>query len=214
VPNQPLTLALPKGRILEEALEILAPIGFGLADPDIGRKLVVPSQHPDLRYIVVRATDVPTYVAFGAADMGIVGLDTLIESGADLLEPLDLGIGKCHMAVATPAAIPFDVDATFVKVATKYPRITRAHYEGRGVQAEIIKLYGSMELAPLVGLADHIVDLVSTGATMRENGLKEVERIMAISSRLVVNRAAMRLKTNRIEPIIQALRAQIARRAA
>ena len=209
-----ITIALSKGRILQEAIPLFAGAGIYLAeDPEESRKLIIPSTDPTVRFLVIRASDVPTYVTWGAADVGIAGKDVLLEQeGLDLYEPLDLRIGICHMAVAEPAAMAAD-DAPQswerVRIATKYPHITRHYFHSRGVQTEIIKLYGSMELAPLVGLADRIVDLVSSGRTLKENGLVEVEEIMPISSRLVVNRAAMKLKRRAIETLIRQLEAQV-----
>uniref|UniRef100_E6QF22 ATP phosphoribosyltransferase n=1 Tax=mine drainage metagenome TaxID=410659 RepID=E6QF22_9ZZZZ len=209
-----ITIALSKGRILQEAIPLFAGAGIHLAeDPEESRKLIIPSTDPTVRFLVIRASDVPTYVTWGAADVGIAGKDVLLEQeGLDLYEPLDLRIGICHMAVAEPAAMAAN-DAPQrwerVRIATKYPHITRHYFHSRGVQTEIIKLYGSMELAPLVGLADRIVDLVSSGRTLKENGLVEVEEIMPISSRLVVNRAAMKLKRRAIETLIRQLEAQV-----
>lgn len=210
-----ITIALSKGRILQEAIPLLAGAGIHLAeDPEESRKLIIPSTDPAVRFLVIRASDVPTYVTWGAADVGIAGKDVLLEQeGLDLYEPLDLRIGICHMAVAEPASLAaHDAPQNWerVRIATKYPHITRNYFHARGVQTEIIKLYGSMELAPLVGLADRIVDLVSSGRTLQENGLVEVEEIMPISSRLVVNRAAMKLKRHAIETLISQLEAQVA----
>ncbi|MBN2679086.1 ATP phosphoribosyltransferase [Acidithiobacillus montserratensis] len=212
--NTGITIALSKGRILQEAIPLFAGAGIELAeDPDESRKLIIPSTDPQVRFLVIRASDVPTYVTWGAADVGIAGKDVLLEQeGLDLYEPLDLRIGLCRMSVAEPAALAAtDAPQRWerVRIATKYPHITRDYFHGRGVQTEIIKLYGSMELAPLVGLADRIVDLVSSGRTLRENGLVEVEEIMPISSRLVVNRAAMKLKRRAIEQLITQLEAQV-----
>lgn len=212
--NTGITIALSKGRILQEAIPLFAGAGIELAeDPDESRKLIIPSTDPQVRFLVIRASDVPTYVTWGAADVGIAGKDVLLEQeGLDLYEPLDLRIGQCRMSVAEPAALAAtDAPKRWdrVRIATKYPHITRDYFHGRGVQTEIIKLYGSMELAPLVGLADRIVDLVSSGRTLLENGLVEVEEIMPISSRLVVNRAAMKLKRRAIEQLITQLEAQV-----
>ncbi len=212
--NDTITIALSKGRILEESMPLFAAAGIRLAeDPAKSRKLILPSNEPEVRFLVIRASDVPTYVSWGAADLGVSGKDVLLEQeNMDLYEPLDLKIGICRMSVAEPATLAAqDRPANWerVRIATKYPRITKGFFQARGIQTEIIKLYGSMELAPLVGLADRIVDLVSTGRTLQENGLAEVEQIMPISSRLVVNRAAMKRKRGRIEQIIQQLEAQI-----
>jgi ATP phosphoribosyltransferase len=188
-----LTLALSKGRILEDSEPLLSALGLA---PDSGlddRRLRLPSKDPGVQLLIVRPADVPTYVEYGAADLGIVGKDVLMEHGSDTLyEPLDLGFARCRLVVAAPArpAAP----PRRPRVATKYPGITRRHFAERGEQVEIIKLYGSMELAPMVGLADYIVDLVDTGNTLRANGLVEVETIQAITARLVVNKAAMKMK--------------------
>lgn len=202
-----LTIALSKGRIFQEALPLLAAAGITpLEDPETSRKLILPTNREGVRLVVIRAADVPTYVEYGAADVGVAGKDVLMEQeGLDLYEPLDLRIGRCRMVVAEPAGLAAtDVPSRWerIRIATKYPNITRRHFHARGIQTEIIKLYGSMELAPLVGLSDRIVDLVSSGRTLRENGLVEVEEIAAISSRLVVNRAAMKRKRAVVEDLI------------
>ena len=212
--NDHLTIALSKGRILEESIPLFAAAGIALSeDPDKSRKLVLPSTDPRVRFLVIRASDVPTYVSWGAADLGIAGKDVLLEQeNLALYEPLDLRIGVCRMSVAEPAALAADDRPESwerVRIATKYPQITKRFFQARGIQTEIIKLYGSMELAPLVGLADRIVDLVSTGRTLRENGLVEVEEIMPISSRLVVNPAALKRKGRVIEDLIRKLEAKI-----
>ncbi|WP_024304369.1 ATP phosphoribosyltransferase [Pseudogulbenkiania sp. MAI-1] len=204
-----LTIALSKGRIFEETLPLLAAAGIVPAeDPESSRKLIIGTNHPDVRLVIVRASDVPTYVQYGAADLGIAGRDVLIEhGGAGLYQPLDLNIAKCKMMVAVQNGFDYD-DAVKhgarLKVATKYPKIAREHFAQKGVHVDIIKLYGSMELAPLVGLADAIVDLVSTGGTLRANNLQAVEHILDISSRLVVNQAALKLKYNTIQPVLDA----------
>ena len=194
-----LTIALSKGRILQASLPLLAEAGIRpLEDPADSRKLVLETSRPDCKLVVIRAADVPTYVQFGAADLGIVGKDVLMEHGGDgLCELLDLKIARCRMMVAEPrdlAARDDPVSWTRLRIATKYIRTTRRHFAAKGIQTEIIKLYGSMELAPLVGLADRIVDLVDTGNTLRANGLVEVEHIADISSRLVANSASLRMK--------------------
>jgi ATP phosphoribosyltransferase len=200
-----LTIALSKGRILEDTLPLLARAGIEPAeDPDASRRLVLPTNRADVQLVIVRATDVPTYVAHGGADLGVAGKDTLLEHGGyGLYEPLDLGIARCQLMVA---GYP---DATArlrrPRVATKFVNISRRYFAEQGRQAELIKLYGSMELAPIVGLADLIVDLVDTGNTLRANGLEPLETIAPISSRLVVNRAAMKMKHQLIEPITRAL---------
>ncbi|GGY15450.1 ATP phosphoribosyltransferase [Paludibacterium paludis] len=204
-----LTIALSKGRIFEETLPLLSAAGIVPAeDPDASRKLIIDTNHPDVRLVIVRASDVPTYVQYGAADLGIAGRDVLIEhGGSGLYHPLDLDIARCRMMVAAPEG--FDYEAAVrhgarLKVATKYPRIAREHFARKGVHVDIIKLYGSMELAPLVGLSDVIVDLVSTGGTLRANKLAAVEHILDISSRLVVNQAALKLKHDAIQPVLDA----------
>ena len=206
-----ITLALAKGRILEETLPLLAAAGIELAeDPETSRKLVIATGRADLRLILVRAADVPTYVQYGAADLGVAGRDILLEHGGQgLYQPLDLGIARCRMAVAAPEG--FDYAAAVrqgarLRVATKYIRIAREHFAAKGVHVDLIKLYGSMELAPLVGLADAIVDLVDTGNTLRANNLKVVEEIAPISSRLIVNPASLKLKREAIAPLIEAFR--------
>ncbi|KMN38020.1 MULTISPECIES: ATP phosphoribosyltransferase [Chromobacterium] len=204
-----LTIALSKGRIFEETLPLLAAAGIIPAeDPEASRKLIIGTNHPGVQLVIVRASDVPTYVQYGAADLGIAGRDVLIEhGGAGLYQPLDLNIAKCKMMVAVQNG--FDYEAAVrrgarLKIATKYPQIAREHFARKGVHVDIIKLYGSMELAPLVGLADAIVDLVSTGGTLRANDLCAVEHIVDISSRLVVNQAALKLKHDVIQPVLDA----------
>jgi ATP phosphoribosyltransferase len=214
-PNM-ITLALSKGRIFEETLPLLAAAGIEVTeDPEKSRKLILPTTRPDVRVVLVRASDVPTYVEHGGADIGVAGKDILIEHGGDnLYQPLDLNIAKCRMSVAVRA--DFDYEAAVkhgsrIRVATKYTTIARDHFADKGVHVDIIKLYGSMELAPLTGLADAIVDLVSTGSTLKANHLVEVERIMDISSRLVVNQAALKLKRAAIRPLIDAFQAAVLR---
>jgi ATP phosphoribosyltransferase len=205
-----ITFALSKGRIFDESLPLLAAAGIVPAeDPETSRKLIIGTSRPDVRLVLVRATDVPTYVQYGGADLGIVGRDTLLEHGGDgLYQPLDLGIARCRMSVAVRA--DFDYAAAVRKgsrlaVATKYVRVAREHFAAKGVHVDTIKLYGSMELAPLTGLADAIVDLVSTGGTLRANQLVEVEEIMRISARLVVNQAALKVKRAPMRGLIDAL---------
>ncbi len=196
-----LTIALSKGRILEESLPLLAKLGLAPAG-DIDRLLRVPSADPEVHFLIIRPTDVPTYVEYGAADMGIVGKDILMEhGGAALYEPLDLSIARCRLSVAAPKGFEYRPGKR-LRVATKYPEITKRHYAARGEQVEIIKLYGSMELAPLVGLADVIVDLVATGKTLVANGLVEIEKVCEVTSRLVVNKAAMKMKHARIRALL------------
>ena len=204
-----ITLALSKGRIFDETLPLLEAAGVTvLEDPEKSRKLILPTNNEQLRVVLVRASDVPTYVEYGGADMGVAGLDTLIEHGsAGLYQPLDLQIARCRMSVAVPQG--FDYAAAVkqgarLRVATKYVAIARDFFAAKGVHVDLVKLYGSMELAPLTGMADAIVDLVSTGSTLKANHLIEVERIMDISSRLVVNQAALKLKQAPIRAIIDA----------
>ncbi len=205
-----LTLALSKGRILDDSLPLLRAAGIAPAG-DAERLLRVPSQNPDVSLLIIRPTDVPTYVEHGAADLGIVGKDILLEHGGEgFYEPLDLGIARCRLSVATkkdsPLARGERNGAQRLRVATKYPEIALRHFAAKGEQVEIIKLYGSMELAPLVGLADLIVDLVATGNTLRANGLVEIETIREISSRLVLNKAATKLKHAALEALVGKLR--------
>jgi ATP phosphoribosyltransferase len=204
-----ITLALSKGRIFEETMPLLRAAGIEvLDDPEKSRKLILDTNQPNVRVLVVRATDVPTYVQFGGADLGITGKDTLLEHGSQgLYQPLDLQIAKCRISVAVRADFDYASavkQGSRLKVATKYVAIAREFFASKGVHVDLIKLYGSMELAPLVGLADAIVDLVSTGNTLKANHLVEVERIMDISSRLVVNQAALKLKQEPIRNIINA----------
>jgi len=209
-----ITLALSKGRIFDETMPLLRAAGIEvLEDPETSRKLILPTNRSGVRVVLVRASDVPTYVEHGGADLGVTGKDTLIEHGGlGLYQPLDLCIARCRMSVAVPE--DFDYASAVrqgarLKVATKYTTIAREFFAGKGVHVDLIKLYGSMELAPLTGLADAIVDLVSTGKTLKANHLVEVERIMDISSRLVVNQAALKLKQGAIRPIIDAFAAAI-----
>jgi ATP phosphoribosyltransferase len=210
-----ITLALAKGRILEESLPLLARAGFEPAeDATATRKLILATRDPGLRLILVRAADVPTYVQHGAADLGVAGGDLLAEQGGlGLYQPLDLGIARCRLAVAAPE--DFDYAAAVrsgarLRVATKYIHTAREHFAAKGVHVDLIRLYGSMELAPLVGLADAIVDLVDTGQTLRANRLKVVEELMAVSSRLIVNPASLKLKRAAIAPVVEAFRRAVA----
>ena len=205
-----LTLALSKGRIFDDTLPLLKAAGIEvLDDPERSRKLILATNRPDLRVVLVRATDVPTYVQYGSADIGVVGKDTLLESDSQgLYQPLDLQIARCRISVAVRQG--FDYAAAVrqgarLKVATKYITIARDFFAAKGVHVDLIKLYGSMELAPLTGLADAIVDLVSTGSTLKANDLIEVERIMDISARLVVNQTALKLKQAPIRQIIESM---------
>jgi len=205
-----ITLALSKGRIFDEALPLLQAAGITvLDDPDKSRKLILDTNREDLRVLLVRATDVPTYVQYGGADMGITGLDTLLEHGASgLYQPMDLGIARCRISVAVRADFDYASavrQGSRLTVATKYVNITREFFAAKGVHIDLIKLYGSMELAPLTGLADAIVDLVSTGNTLRANQLVEVEHVMDISSRLIVNQAALKLRRGAIRRVMEAL---------
>lgn len=211
----PLTIALSKGRILDESLPLLAAAGITPSeDPEVSRKLVLPTNRPGVSLMIVRATDVPTYVRWGAADVGIAGKDVLLEHGGPgLYQPVDLGIARCRMSVATRRG--FDWAASVqrgarIRVATKYVTIAREHFASKGMHVDLIKLYGSMELAPLTGLADAIVDLVSTGGTLKANHLREVEQIMAISSRLIVNQAALKLERGPIRALIDAFAKAVA----
>ena len=202
-----ITLALSKGRIFEETMPLLKAAGIEvLEDPEKSRKLIIGTTQPDLRVVIVRATDVPTYVQYGGADLGVTGKDTLIEHGGEgLYQPLDLQIAKCRVSVAVRKDFDYASavrQGSRLKVATKYVNIARDFFAAKGVHVDLIKLYGSMELAPLTGLADAIVDLVSTGGTLKANNLVEVERIMDISSRLVVNQAALKLKQEPIRRLI------------
>ncbi len=204
-----ITIALSKGRIFEETLPLLQSAGITpLEDPETSRKLILPTNRADVRLIIVRASDVPTYVQYGAADLGVAGKDVLNEHGGDgLYQPLDLNIAKCRMMVAVP--VGFDYASAVkrgarLRVATKYVKTAREHFAAKGVHVDLIKLYGSMELAPLVGLSDAIVDLVSSGATLKANNLVAVEEIAQISSRLVVNQAALKLKRSTLQPMLDA----------
>jgi ATP phosphoribosyltransferase len=205
-----ITLALAKGRIFEETLPLLSAAGIRPAeDPEGSRKLILATQRADLRLVLVRAADVPTYVQYGAADLGVAGRDLLAEHGGQgLYQPLDLGIARCRMVVAVPEGFDYASavrQGARVRVATKYIGTAREHFAAKGVHVDLIKLYGSMELAPLVGLADAIVDLVDTGNTLKANRLRVVEEIMPVSSRLIVNPASMKLKREALSPLIDAL---------
>jgi ATP phosphoribosyltransferase len=209
--SEALTIALSKGRIFKETLPLLRQAGIEPAeDPDTSRKLILPTNRSDVNLVIVRAADVPTYVQYGGADLGVTGKDVLMEhGGADLYEPLDLKIARCRLMVAGRQGEARDLQTLRagkrLRVATKYVDITRAWFARQGVQVEVIKLYGSMELAPLVGLADCIVDLVDTGNTLRANGLAPLEHIADISSRLIVNKASMKMKHQAVKRLIDAL---------
>jgi len=212
-------IALSKGRILDETLPLLARSGIVPAeDPSTSRKLILSTNRPEVSIVMLRAQDVPTYVEHGAADLGVVGKDVLLEHGGEgLYQPLDLRIGACRLVVATRRG--FDWNGTVqrgarIRVASKYVETAREHFAAKGMHVDLIKLYGSMELAPLSGLADAIVDLVSTGNTLKANDLVAVEEIMAITSRLVVNPAALKLKRERVKPLIDAIAAAVAGMAA
>lgn len=205
-----ITIALSKGRIFEETLPLLAAAGIVPEEnPEKSRKLIIGTNRTDVRVVIVRASDVPTYVQYGAADLGIAGKDVLIEhGGAGLYQPLDLKIAKCRMCVATP--VGFDYAAAVrrgarLRVASKYINTAREHFAAKGVHVDLIKLYGSMELAPLAGLADAIVDLVSSGGTLKANNLVEVEDIMPISARLIVNQASLKMKRELLRPVLDAI---------
>jgi ATP phosphoribosyltransferase len=210
-----ITLALSKGRIFDETLPLLRAAGIEVAeDSEKSRKLIIGTNRPDVRVVLVRATDVPTYVQYGGADLGVTGKDTLLEHGGEgLYQPLDLEIAQCRMSVAVRADFDYATavkQGSRIRVATKYTRCAAEHFANKGVHVDLIKLYGSMELAPLTGLADAIVDLVSTGSTLKANHLIEVEEIMKISSRLVVNQAALKLKREPLRHIIDAFACAIA----
>jgi ATP phosphoribosyltransferase len=210
-----ITLALSKGRIFDETLPLLKAAGIEvLEDPEKSRKLILPTSRADVQIVMVRASDVPTYVQYGGADLGVVGYDTLLETGVQgLYVPLDLKIAKCRVSVAVRDGFNYDEavkQGSRLKVATKYVNIAREFFASKGVHVDLIKLYGSMELAPLVGMSDAIVDLVSTGGTLKANKLVEVERIMDISSRLVVNQASLKLKQSALKPILTAFEQAVA----
>lgn len=210
-----ITIALSKGRIFEETLPLLAAAGIvPKENPEESRKLIIETNRPDVRVVIVRASDTPTYVQYGAADLGIAGKDVLLEhGGAGLYQPLDLEIAACRLCVAVPKG--FDYQAAVkqgarLRVATKYITTAREHFAAKGVHVDLIKLYGSMELAPLVGLADAIVDLVSSGGTLKANNLEVAEEMIDISSRLVVNQAALKLKRDLLQPVIEAFAGAVA----
>jgi len=209
-----ITLALSKGRIFEETLPLLAAAGIEVTeDPEKSRKLILGTNRSDVRVVLVRASDVPTYVQYGGADLGVTGFDVLLEHGNQgMVQPLDLRIAACRLSVAVRADYDYASavkQGSRIKVATKYVGLAREFFASKGVHVDLIKLYGSMELAPLTGLADAIVDLVSTGNTLKANHLVEVERIMDISARLVVNQAALKLKREPIRRIIDAFASAI-----
>ncbi|KRT54193.1 ATP phosphoribosyltransferase [endosymbiont of Ridgeia piscesae] len=204
--STPITIALSKGRIFKQSLPLLAHAGIEpIDDPETSRKLILDTNHEQVKLVIIRATDVPTYVQYGAADIGVAGKDVLLEHGGEgLYEPLDLQIAKCRLMVAGHAGA--SLDGNRLRIATKYVKSAQKHFAAKGQQVEIIKLYGSMELAPIVGLADLIVDLVESGSTLKANGLVPLEHIADISSRLVVNKAAWKMK----HATIMALKAAVA----
>jgi len=206
-----LTLAVSKGRIFDEALPLLAAAGVvPMENPKTTRKLILPTSNADIQLVIIRATDVPTFVEYGAADLGIAGKDVLMEHGAaGLYEPLDLGISRCRLMTAAPEGK--ELSGGRIRVATKYIKTAQQYFAQQGRQVEIIKLYGSMELAPLVGLADCIVDLVDTGNTLKANGLVPLELITNISSRLIVNKAAMKMKHAAIEVLLGVMNKEVER---
>ena len=212
-----LTIALAKGRILDETLPLFARAGIAPAEnPETSRKLIIGSSRPDVRFVIVRTSDVPTYVEYGAADLGVAGKDVLLEHGGEgLYQPIDLRIGRCTLVVAAPRE--FDYAGAVkrgarLRVATKYVATAREHFAGKGMHVDLIRLYGSMELAPLVGLADAIVDLVRTGNTLKANDMIAVEEILPISARLIVNPAALKLKRERMQPLLEAIAAAAAQK--
>lgn len=214
-----ITIALSKGRIFDETAPLLAAAGIAPQEnPETSRKLIIGTNRPDVRLIIVRASDTPTYVQYGAADLGIAGKDVLIEHGGEgLYQPLDLKIAQCRMMVAVPDGFDYASavkQGARLRVATKYIKTAREHFAAKGVHVDLIKLYGSMELAPLVGLADAIVDLVSSGGTLRANNLQAVEEVMPISSRLIVNQAALKLKRAQLQPLIEAFAVAVEKKAA
>ncbi|MEE4254677.1 MAG: ATP phosphoribosyltransferase [Desulfuromusa sp.] len=204
-----ITFALPKGRIMQDSMELFGQIGITCPEmSEKSRKLVFENAEHKFRFMAVRATDVPTYVEYGCADIGVVGKDTLLEQGKNLYEPLDLKFGYCRLVVAEPKSLQKSdnpLNWSNIRVATKYPNITEKYFAAKGIQVELIKLYGSIELAPLVGLSERIVDLVSTGGTLKANNMVEVETIAEVTSRLIVNRASLKTKHGRISKIIDGL---------
>ena len=211
-----ITIALSRGRIFEETAPLLARIGVRpKADPAASRRLIIGTSRPDVRLLMVRASDTPTYVQHGGADLGIAGRDVLAEhGGCGLYQPVDLGVAACRMMVAVRKGFDYQGavrQGARLRVATKYPRLTREHFAAKGVHVDLIRLYGSMELAPLVGLADAIVDLVATGRTLRANNLTPVEQIMPVSARLIVNQAALKTRRAALQPLIDAF-SRVARR--
>ena len=211
--NDVIAIALPKGRLLTPILELFEGIGFScVKDFSDSRRLIYEDRDRQLRFLILRPGDIPTYVERGVADMGIVGKDQLLEQRRDVYEPLDLKFGACRLVVAEPAELHKQDDPhswSNLRVATKYPNLAEAYFSRKGIQAEIIKLTGSLELAPLVGLAERIIDLVETGQTLKENGLVEVEEIVKSTARLIVNRASLKTKYRRVQDLIEQMRAQV-----
>ncbi len=214
-----ITIALSRGRIFDETAPLLAAAGIRpLDNPETSRQLLIRTSRPDVRVIIVRASDTPTYVQYGAADLGVAGKDVLLEhGGTGLYQPLDLGIARCRMMVAVREG--FDYGAAVrqgarLRVATKYMQTAREHFAAKGVHVDLIRLYGSMELAPLVGLADAIVDLVSSGNTLRANRLRPVEEILPVSARLIINQAVLKLRRAEIQPLLDAFVGAVAKNAA
>lgn len=207
--EETLTIAMPKGRILKDAVNLFKSAGFDFSEIlKDERRLIFDNPAEGLRFMVIRSQDVPTYVEYGAADLGIAGRDVLVEQSRELYEPLDLGIGECRMVVAEPKELRRRDNPghwTHIRVATKYPNITLRHFLAKGIQVDIIKLYGSIELAPLLGLSERIVDLVQTGETLRKNGLVEVEDVMHVTSKLVCNRASLKTKPKRVKELVDRL---------
>jgi ATP phosphoribosyltransferase len=210
VTTRPLTLALPKGRLLTPALDLLRRVGLDGIPAEESRRLIFADPARGLRFLILKPMDVPTYVEYGAADLGIVGKDVLMEQEPDVYEPLDLGFGRCRLVVAEPRALRERDDPakwSWVRVATKYPSLTRRYFSERGIQVEVVRLDGSIELAPLVGLAERIVDLVQSGETLRANGLVEVAEILSSTARLIVNRAAQKTAYQAVSRFLDELRA-------
>ncbi len=216
MPDDLIGIALPKGRLFPDSLNLFAGMGVtGIETLVDSRRLTFVDPNRGLRFLALKAVDIPTYVEHGAADMGIVGKDLLLEQGRDVYEPLDLGFGACRLVVAEPVACRERRDAqaaSSVRVATKYPRLAERHFSQKGIQVEIVQLSGSIELAPFLGLAERIVDLVATGNTLRENGLVEVEEILRASARLIVNRASLKTRYQAIQAVIEGIREQQAAR--
>ncbi|HWT81306.1 MAG TPA: ATP phosphoribosyltransferase [Candidatus Methylomirabilis sp.] len=211
--NSPIAVALPKGRLFRDAVNLFQEWGsHGVESLRDSRRLTVEDAAHGLRFLALKAVDIPTYVEHGAADMGIVGKDLLLEQGRDVYEPLDLGFGSCRLVVAEPASLRLHDNPwawTCLRVATKYPRLTERHFSQKGIQVEIVHLSGSIELAPVMGLAERIVDLVATGRTLKENGLVEVEEILKASARLIVNRASLKTRYQSIQAVIEGLRKRV-----